>query len=52
MVNIIEIFLYTYEYGTLKPVRVILRSGVGKDRIMEGMNKTGVQWYMVRCIFM
>jgi hypothetical protein len=34
-----------YEYETLKPVKVILRTGSGgRGRIMEGMNET---WYNV-----
>jgi hypothetical protein len=27
-----------YEYGTLKPVAVILRRGGERERIMKGMN--------------
>jgi hypothetical protein len=30
-----------YEYGTLKPIEVILRRGGGRGRIMEGMNQMG-----------
>jgi hypothetical protein len=29
------------EYGTLKPVKVILRRGRGRGRIIVGMNQTG-----------
>jgi hypothetical protein len=35
-------FLYRYEYGTLKPVEVILRRVVGEKRLMEEMNQIGV----------
>jgi hypothetical protein len=31
-----------YEYGTLKPVKVILRRGGERGRIMEGMNQAWV----------
>jgi hypothetical protein len=34
--------LYVYKYGTLKPVKVILRGG--RRRTMEGMNQTRVQY--------
>jgi hypothetical protein len=30
-----------YEYGTWKPVKVILRRGRKRGRIKEGMNSTG-----------
>jgi hypothetical protein len=33
-----------YEYGTLKPVKVILRKGRGKWRIMEEMNQIRVHY--------
>jgi hypothetical protein len=43
--------VYTYESGTLKPVKVILRSeGRGRGRTMEGMNQTEVQhMYIWKC---
>jgi hypothetical protein len=41
-------FLYMYEYGTLKPVKVILRRGVGK--IMKGINQIRVYYtYIWKC---
>jgi hypothetical protein len=38
-----------YEYGALKPVKVILRLEIRKfsERTMEGMNPTGVQYMYV-----
>jgi hypothetical protein len=41
-------FLYMYEYGTLKPVEVILRSR-RRERMMEGMNQMGAL-YIVRSL--
>jgi hypothetical protein len=41
-----------YEYGTLKPVKVILRGGVRAEgeKWREGMNQTGVQcMYIWKC---
>jgi hypothetical protein len=35
-------FLYMYEYGTLKPIQVILRRGRKKRKKIEGMNQTGI----------
>jgi hypothetical protein len=32
-----------YEYGTLKPVEVILRRGVGEEENNGGMNQTREQ---------
>jgi hypothetical protein len=29
-VNVVDIFLHMYKYGTLKPIEVILRSGRGE----------------------
>jgi hypothetical protein len=34
-------------YGTLKPVGVILEWGVGKERIMEGMNQARVPYMYI-----
>jgi hypothetical protein len=33
-----DVLLYMYDYGTLKPVKVILKGGRGRERIMERMN--------------
>jgi hypothetical protein len=33
-----------YEYGTLKTVEVILRKGMGEEKIMEEMKQTWVQY--------
>jgi hypothetical protein len=30
------------KYGTLKTVEVISRRGLGEERLIEGMNQTGV----------
>jgi hypothetical protein len=35
-------FLYLYEFGTLKLVKIILRRERGKEGTKEGMNQTGV----------
>jgi hypothetical protein len=34
--NMVGYFLYMYEYETLKPVDVISKKGVRKERMMEG----------------
>jgi hypothetical protein len=41
--------LHIYEYGTLKPVQVIVRGAGRRGRIMEGMNQTGVHCMHVCC---
>jgi hypothetical protein len=33
-------FLHVYEYGTLKPVEVILRRGGGRIKTMKETNQT------------
>jgi hypothetical protein len=44
-VNMVEVFLFMYEYGTLKPVKVILRRGMGGEGENNGGNKpNGVQY--------
>jgi hypothetical protein len=41
-------FLYAYAYGTLKPVEVFLRRGVGEEgRIIEKMRQTRVLYIYI-----
>jgi hypothetical protein len=43
-------FVYMHKNGTLKPIEVILRRGVGKEKITEKMNQTRVQYmYIWKC---